>query len=132
MVPTPLEGLGGSSFVRLPGETEVCGDRHELPWFCILWGFWHPGSLQTWSPLSQLPPAGALLHPFGKLYAQQIRLLSFVCNAFPIHGSGTLGPRPLLFLPVFPLPGPLPFGVGLGLLRLGDLERFLGGSAGLG
>ena len=44
---------------------------------------------------------------------------------------GMLGPLPFLFCPFFPLPFPLPWGVGAGVSqRDGDLDR--GGAAPLG
>ena len=74
---------------RLSCETFGLPACQEPWWLCMLCGFWQPGSVQTCRPRSHAAPGAALLQPFGRMYAQQVLLLSLVCNVFPMSCSGT-------------------------------------------
>ena len=95
----------------------ICFPEKEQPWVKLWWlqrwswsewGLKHPGSAHKWTPLGQLSPALALLHPFGRLYAQHNRCFCGVSNALLMSPAGVLGPR---LLPDRPFGLPLPFGV---------------------
>ena len=68
-------------------------------------------------PFEQLSPALALLHPFGRLKAQQRRCFCGVSNALLIRPGGILGPR---LLPARPLGPSLPL-IGCCLRGVRDL-----------
>ena len=89
-------------------------------WSWSEWGLKHPGSAHKWIPLVQLSPAFALLHPFGRLYAQQSRCFWGVSRASLMRPAGILGPR---LLPARPFCPPFPF---TGCCLRGLLDLFLG------
>lgn len=81
-------------------------------WFCMLWGFWHPGSVHRCNPRAHFPPGGASEQPFSKLKAQHNLSPASVWSDLLISPFGTFGPLPFLLEPLRPLPFPCPFALG--------------------